>query len=240
MESKLAQQARLELIAATQQMTPEERLKAFAEHCQNVMALYEAGERLRQAQQPAIVRATASGQSTALLLDVVDQLAQEKIDYAVVGAMAAAVHGVIRATADAVLLLSVQEAAALHKKLVGAGFQAQLQRGDFMDPIQATLTVDDPFRNRVDLLIGLRGLESAAFGRALVVPFNGASLRIIGREDFVAMKAFAGGPQDLRDAEAALVAAGAGIDLPLLRRLTARYGRDAVQALEKLLAHPSP
>jgi len=48
MQSKLARQARLELIAATQRMTPEERLKAFVEHCQAMMALYEAGERLRR------------------------------------------------------------------------------------------------------------------------------------------------------------------------------------------------
>jgi len=184
------------------------------------------------------VRATAPGQSTALLLDVVDQLIQEHIEYAVVGAMAAAVHGVIRATADAdaVLLLPVQGAAAFHKKLADAGFRAQLRRGDFMDPIQATLTIDDEFRNRVDLLIGLRGLESAAFGRALAVPFNGTSLRIIGREDFIAMKAFAGGPQDLADASAALIAAGSGIDMPLLRRLTERYGPDALAALDKLLS----
>jgi len=184
------------------------------------------------------VRATASGQSTALLLDIVDQLVREKIDYAVVGAMAAAVHGVIRATADAdaVLLLPVQQAAALRRRFVAAGFRAQLQRGDSMDPIQAMLTVDDDFRNRVDLLIGVQGLEVAAFGRALSIPFNGASLRIMGREDFIAMKAFAGGPQDLADASAALIAADSGIDLPLLRRLTERYGRDASAALDRLLA----
>lgn len=39
------------------------------------MALYEAGERLRKQG-----RSTAPGQSTALLLDVVEELIQEKID----------------------------------------------------------------------------------------------------------------------------------------------------------------
>lgn len=85
-----------------------------------------------------------------------------------VGALAACVHGVTRATA--VLLLPVNEAAAFENKLAGAGLPAQLQRAGSMNPIQAMLTVGDVSRNRVDLLIGLRGLEPAAFGRALSVP----------------------------------------------------------------------
>jgi hypothetical protein len=40
------------------------------------------------------------------------------------------------------------------------------------------------------------------------VPFQGASLRVIGREDFIAMKVFAGGRQDLADARNALSIAG--------------------------------
>jgi hypothetical protein len=46
-ESKLAQQLREELIAATQALTPEARLEAFLEHSQLMTELYEAGCRLR-------------------------------------------------------------------------------------------------------------------------------------------------------------------------------------------------
>jgi len=49
------------------------------------------------------------------------------------------------------------------------------------------------------------------------------------------MKVFAGGPQDLADAKYALAAGQSMIDHELLLRLTARYGRDAVSALQKLL-----
>jgi hypothetical protein len=35
----------------------------------------------------------------------------------------------------------------------------------------------------VDLLAGLRGLDSDAFARSIIVPFLGSSLRVIGRED---------------------------------------------------------
>jgi hypothetical protein len=78
-------------------------------------------------------------------------------------------------------------------------------------------------------------LEPAAFSRAVSVPFKGGSLRVVGREDFIAMKAFAGGPQDLADAKAAILAAGASLNVPLLRQLAARYSRDAQAALEGLL-----
>jgi hypothetical protein len=47
MESMLAQRAREELVTNTQLLTPEERLNAFLEHCQLMMALYEAGQELR-------------------------------------------------------------------------------------------------------------------------------------------------------------------------------------------------
>jgi hypothetical protein len=46
-ESKLAQQLRQELIAATQALTPEQRLEAFLEHSQLMAELYEAGRHLR-------------------------------------------------------------------------------------------------------------------------------------------------------------------------------------------------
>jgi hypothetical protein len=43
----------------------------------------------------------------------------------------------------------------------------------------------------------------------------------LGREDFVAMKVFAGGLQDIADAEQVIAAAQDAIDLSLLRRLAA-------------------
>jgi hypothetical protein len=57
-------------------------------------------------------------------------------------------------------------------------------------------------------------------------------LRIIGREDFIAMKCFAGGPQDFAVAQVALGSAQDPIDLDLLRRVTRRFGRAADGILE--------
>ena len=70
----------------------------------------------------------------------------------------------------------------------------------------------------------------------LEVPFQGERLRIIGREDFIAMKLFAHGPQDVADAEFAVAAAGDDLNLPLLKRLVTQYGLETVAALEKALA----
>jgi len=49
MESKLAQQAREDLIAATRSLTPEQRLEAYLRHCRLVTKLYRAGRQFRTA-----------------------------------------------------------------------------------------------------------------------------------------------------------------------------------------------
>jgi hypothetical protein len=104
-----------------------------------------------------------------------------------------------------------------------------------MTPFPALLAITDSYGNRVGLLASLRGLEPAAFTRAIVVSFEGSKIQVIGREDFVAMKLFAGGPQDTADVRAAILLAGESLDLSLVGKLTQRFGRDATAALKKLL-----
>jgi predicted nucleotidyltransferase len=183
--------------------------------------------------------ARGAGQSPLLLLDVAAVLANEEVEYAVIGALAASVHGSIRATTDADALVSVSPAklARLQKAFKKARFDTDLRHGDADDPIPALLAVTDKHGNRVDLLAGLRGLDSEAFSRSITVPFLGSSLRVIGREDFIAMKCFAGGPLDLADARSALKATKEPINLDLLRKLTRRFGRLAADAFEQVLAN---
>lgn len=184
------------------------------------------------------MRTHQAGESALLLLDAVEVLDKAGVAYAVVGAMAAAVHGVVRASmdADAVVLLPAHRAGELEREFRAAAFMTELRHGESGDPIGAVLALSDRFGNRVDLLFGLLGLSAGAFSRAIVVSFQGRELRIIGREDFIAMKLFAHGPQDLLDAEHALTAASQSLDLRLLRELTAGYGTEATRALERLLA----
>ena len=183
------------------------------------------------------MRTRRSGESALLLLDAIEVLSSEAVDYAVIGAMAASVHGVLRASmdADAVLSLTTQELGKLEERFKAAGFATNLRRGDIDNPIAAVLALTDAFDNRVDLLVGLRGLESAVFQRAIDVPFQGTVLRVVGVEDFIAMKLFAGGPQDLADARYALAAAKGTLDVDLLTRLAACYGRHVSSELKQLL-----
>lgn len=184
------------------------------------------------------MRARGAGESALLLLDVVERLGAERVGYAVIGAMAASVHGLVRASVDADVVLSVplSELGRLERLFAASGLRTELRRGDAEDPIAGMLVLTDPHDNRVDLLVGLRGLEAEAFTRAIAVPFQGELLRVIGREDFIAMKLFAGGPQDVADARNALAGSAGPPDMPLVRRLAARFGPATTAALEALLA----
>ena len=182
------------------------------------------------------MKANGPGQSAYLLLDVVAALTRQNIDYAVIGAMAASVHGVVRASLDADALLSspVEQLKNLATEFKDLGLETDLRRGDVADPIAAVLRVSDSFGNSVDLLTGLRGFPDDAFSRVIRVSFHGTSLRIIGLEDFIAMKLFAGGPLDIHDARRAIKAADL-LDVALLTRLTHQYGPDVAASLQTLL-----
>jgi predicted nucleotidyltransferase len=184
------------------------------------------------------MRTKASGESALLLVDAVQVLCAAQVDYVIIGAMAASVHGVIRASRDADALLSITASAlpGLERSFGAAGFKTELRRGDMDDPISAVLTLHDEFENRVDLLVGIRGFDLQAFSRAIDVPLDGESLRFVGLEDFVAMKIFAGSPQDVSDATTALEVATGPLDVNLLRQLSRRYGVDTARSLESVLA----
>lgn len=115
------------------------------------------------------MRTQGSGESTLLLLDAIQVLRTENVEYAIVGAMAASVHGVIRASRDADALLSIGTPAlkGLEQSFKAAGFGTELRRGDMSDPIGAVLSLHDKFENRVDLLVGIRGFDPAAFSRVI-------------------------------------------------------------------------
>lgn len=184
------------------------------------------------------MRTTKGGQSALLLLDVLEILRREKVDHAVIGAFALTVLGVVRATTDVDALLSTKPGrlAKLEKPFERAGFHTELRTAEADDPIAGMLILSDDFGNRVELLGGLRNMDPEIFSRALEVKFRNETLRIVGREDFIAMKCFAGGPQDLLDARSAYHAASGPLDLDLLRTVTRRFGREAADRLEEILS----
>jgi predicted nucleotidyltransferase len=183
------------------------------------------------------MRTRASGESALLLLDVVEVLGKEQVDYAIVGAMAASVYGVIRASrdADALLSISVPALTELERTFRSAGLHTELRRGDFDDPIGAVLMLQDSFDNQVDLLVGIRGFDPEAFSRSIEVSLYGEPLKFVSLEDFIAMKLFASGLQDIADAKNAMESALEPLNLELLHKLASRYGADTIHSLENLL-----
>lgn len=184
------------------------------------------------------MRTQQAGQSALLFLDVAEILQREKLAYAVIGAFALSVHGMVRATmdVDAVVFAAPKQLANLQAAFDSAGFLTELRRGDPSDPIPAMLVLRDSYGNQVELLGGLRGMDPEVFSRTVEVPFKGTNLRIVGREDFIAMQCFAGGPQDIVDARSAYRSAQGPLDLDLLRAVTRRFGRDAADRLEEVLS----
>jgi len=167
---------------------------------------------------------------------VVETLRREGLDYAVIGAFALSVHGAVRAStdADALLCVDLQRLKRLEVQFRAAGFSTTLRPGDREDPVLGTIILTDGYGNQVDLLGGLRGMDPQLFARTLEIRFSGEPLRFVGREDFIAMKCFAGGPQDLLDARSAYEGAQGPIDLDLLRTVTRRFSRDAADRLEQV------
>ena len=185
------------------------------------------------------MRTHKQGQSALLLLDVIEVLNELKIDYAVIGAMAASFYGVVRASLDADAVMSFQESREasqlLVEKLKKKGFKVAERHGDRSDPLRGLLMVEDSYQNRVDLLKGIRGMDEDFFLRIVKVPFSDSKIQIVAVEDFIAMKIFAGGPQDIEDVKNVLKVSAQRINLKLLKKLSLQYGKKVLKALEDLL-----
>jgi predicted nucleotidyltransferase len=78
-------------------------------------------------------------------------------------------------------------------------------------------------------------MDPELLNRTRQVRLAEAVLEIVGREDLIAMKAFAGGPVDLADARAVIEQDRGSLDLELLRRFAQRFGRETVKTVEELI-----
>ncbi len=188
------------------------------------------------------MRAKTHGQSILLLLDVIDCLNQHRIPYAIIGALAASFYGIVRASIDAdaiVSIMTTQDASHLCRSLKAAGLMVEQRKGDEEDPVKGIISIIDQFQNKVDLLLGIQGMSSDTFQRIQKTDFQGASINMVGVEDFIAMKIFAGSPKDIQDVIGVLNVSAKTINLTLLRKLTRHYGQDCLLKLQKLLKEHS-
>jgi hypothetical protein len=138
-----------------------------------------------------------------LLARVTEALSSQGIAHALVGGMALAAHGLARATFDADVLVLAPVAVDEHvwERLRAAGATIKIRRGDPDDPFQAVIRVSAPASSPVDVLVGRFAWQHAVIARATPVSLPTVRIPLVGAADLVLLKIFAGGPQDLVDAQ---------------------------------------
>jgi len=180
------------------------------------------------------------GESALLLLQVIKVLDRCKIPYAIVGAFAASFYGVVRASLDADAVVSLEGGDGKRERLLSLlkkrRLKVTLRHGDLSDPIRGIIRIEDSFQNRVDLLIGIRGMGEDIFERIVSATFMNQKVKVIGIEDFVAMKIYAGSAKDIQDAIGVLRVCADRLSLSLLKQLTRRYGKKELDALQRILS----
>lgn len=185
------------------------------------------------------MRARESGQSALLLLDVIDILKERKVPYAVIGAMAVAFYGVVRSSLDADAIIRVgkdqKEVDRLRTALTKKGWNVVIKKGGFDDPLVGVVLIEDALRNRVDLLLGLKKGDPGLFQRTRPVKFEGETIHMVGPEDLIAMKVFAGSAKDMADAEGILAVSGEMVDRKELARLAGHFGEPTARRLKEIV-----
>ncbi len=167
--------------------------------------------------------------SSPQLLDRIGRILDAAhVNWATIGALAVAYHGVVRASLDAGALITLKVARldldALAAVLSEQGWTVDTRLGEEGDPLGFVLRISDGSGNQVDLVGGIRKLAPGFFNRAIEDEFDGMKLRIASPEDLIALKVFAGGPKDLDDAVGVLDVQGSAINRDLVLRLCGHFG----------------
>jgi hypothetical protein len=161
------------------------------------------------------------------------------VETAVIGAVAAAVHGYPRSTADVDLASAVDPYRVLEPlkaELTALGYEARFDEPDAEDPLGGVLTVRGKGFKAVQVVnyanpwgggtpLGREAIEHATRDAL-------GSLAVVDLPHLIALKLYAGGAKAKLDV-AELLARNRDVDVDALRALCARFGLDA--ALDDLL-----
>ena len=190
------------------------------------------------------MRPTGPAQHGELLLDIVGILSELAIPYAVIGALATSFYGIPPSTTDGETMVWMKGTGKTERdltdRLAEAGYRATFKQGDLDDPILGSIIVEDEHGNRVDLLLGIRGMDPDAAGRCVSARLLDSSISMIAAEDLIPMKISAGGFPDITDVRGILQVSGELLNLELLRQLAARYGAAVTRKLNELLNEYPP
>jgi hypothetical protein len=131
---------------------------------------------------------------------IVEALEARKIEYAICGGVALAIHGAPRATQDIDLLLLREDIDRLREAARACGFGFESLPMDFASGVSVqrfTKLVDgQPFM--LDVLFVTKSLENVWDSRQ-IAEFEGGVIRVVSKEGLVSLKLAAGRPQDLVD-----------------------------------------
>lgn len=142
----------------------------------------------------------------SLLGIVAAELRRRGVAFAVVGAGALAVHGIVRGTRDVDLL--ALDAGCLDDAtwawLRASGCDVDIRRGDVDDPLAGVVRALRSDGEQVDVLVGRSPWQAGVLERAAPHTVADARVPVASRADLVLLKLYAGGPQDAWDVAALL------------------------------------
>jgi hypothetical protein len=136
------------------------------------------------------------------LKSLTDALQADNVDYALCGGVALAIHGVPRATQDIDVLVRPEDLDRLREVVRRCGFLLESFPMDFASGItiqRFTKLIDGQPLMLDALLVG--GPLVGAWERRQAAAIEGGRVRVVSREDLIALKLAAGRPQDLVDVQ---------------------------------------
>ncbi len=135
------------------------------------------------------------------LLDrVVELLVSRRIQHALIGAAALAVHGVSRSTVDQDLL--VLDGRVLDQRFwtpLDKDIIVDVRRGDADDPLAGVVRIRREPERDVDVVVGRHRWQQDVLERAVAV--GALRVPVADRADLILLKLYAGGSQDRSDIE---------------------------------------
>jgi hypothetical protein len=158
-------------------------------------------------EQGRCIESSATIRSVTLDLDtefrsIIEALEREDIDYAVVGALALAIHGAPRATSDIDLLVLPDELDRILEVVEQLGYDMRALPMKFSDgmQLQRVTRIEEGDAVTLDLILVDDNLDPVWATRTPISTRTG-SIRVISRDALIAMKLAAGRTRDIADVE---------------------------------------
>lgn len=169
----------------------------------------------------------------SLVRRVFEVVEGRSVPVALIGGVALAAHGIVRATKDADLLATD---IGLLDKTVWRPLEAEsvtvsINRGDAEDPLAGVVRFRRDPETPVDLVLGRERWLDGVLARRQPVELSGEPLQVVTAADLVLLKLDAGGPIDLIDARLLL----SGPDGRRLRKIIAASSLELPRRLQEPL-----